>query len=67
MAPSKQSKGKLPEVPRVKQDAKIRKNKSARKNTSVKEHKSPKKGFKVATRPKNRALIQWRSKSSPFY
>ncbi|KAL4415768.1 hypothetical protein CABS03_02975 [Colletotrichum abscissum] len=60
MAPSKQSKGKLPEVPKMKQDAKIRKNKSARKNTSVKEHKSPKKGVKVATRPKNRALIQWR-------
>ncbi|KXH35278.1 hypothetical protein CNYM01_07969 [Colletotrichum nymphaeae SA-01] len=60
MAPSKQSKCKLPEVPKVKQDAKIRKNKSARKNTSVKEHKSPKKGVKVATRPKNRALIQWR-------
>ncbi|KAJ0328014.1 hypothetical protein COL5a_005218 [Colletotrichum fioriniae] len=60
MAPSKQSKGKLPEVPKVKQDAKIRKSKSARKNASVKEHKGPKKGVKVTVRPKNRALIQWR-------
>ncbi|KAJ3950544.1 uncharacterized protein N0V96_001694 [Colletotrichum fioriniae] len=60
MAPSKHSKCKLPEVPKVKQDAKVRKSKSARKNASVKEHKGPKKGVKVTVRPKNRALIQWR-------
>ncbi|KAL2882407.1 hypothetical protein SGCOL_002147 [Colletotrichum sp. CLE4] len=60
MAPSKQSKGKLPEVPKVKQDAKVRKNTTARKNTSAKDHKTPKKNVKVVSRPKNRALIQWR-------
>ncbi|KAK0378479.1 hypothetical protein CLIM01_04182 [Colletotrichum limetticola] len=60
MAPSKKSMGKLPDIPRAKQDAKVRKNTTARKNTSAKEQKAPKKGVKITTRPKNRALIQWR-------
>ncbi|OHE99236.1 hypothetical protein CORC01_05517 [Colletotrichum orchidophilum] len=63
MAPYKQStksEGRLPDIPKANNDAKIKKNTSARKNTSAKEHKSPKKGVKVAGRPKKRALIQWR-------
>ncbi|KAG7054056.1 hypothetical protein JMJ77_0001130 [Colletotrichum scovillei] len=60
MAPSKKSMGKLPDIPKAKQDAKVRKNMTARKNPSAKEQKVPKKGVKVTTRPKSRALIQWR-------
>ncbi|KAK1702846.1 hypothetical protein BDP67DRAFT_496652 [Colletotrichum lupini] len=59
MAPSKKSMGKLPDT-KSKQDAKVRKNTTARKNTSAKEQKVPKKGVRITTRPKNRALIQWR-------
>ncbi|EXF86656.1 hypothetical protein CFIO01_05505 [Colletotrichum fioriniae PJ7] len=61
MAPSKKSMGKLPDIPKEKQDAKVRTNTTARKNTTTKRQKVPKKGVKITSRPKSRALIQWRS------